>query len=72
MEFLASSPDCIGVFGENYSRIAYEKLGCERSRFDSIFISLSSEFKNVGELREGEALVQRNIDEFVHAYARVR
>jgi hypothetical protein len=54
------------------NRIDYEKLGCKRSQFDSIFISLSSEFKNMQELREGEILIQRNIDEFVHAYARVR
>ena len=53
-------------------RIDYEKLGCEKSRFDSIFISLSSEFKNVKELREGEILIESNIDEFVRTYVHVR
>lgn len=54
------------------NRIDYEKFGCERSQFDSIFTSLASEFKNVRELMDGESLIQRNIDDFVHAYARVR
>jgi hypothetical protein len=54
------------------NRIDYEKLGCEKSRFDSIFISLSSEFKNVKELREGEILIESNIDEFVRTYVHVR
>jgi hypothetical protein len=54
------------------NRIDYEKLGCGKSRFDNIFISLSSEFKNLKELREGEILIESNIDEFVRTYARVR
>lgn len=53
-------------------RIDYEKLGCERSQFDCIFLSLSSEFKNVQELMDGERLIQGSIDEFVHAYAHFR
>lgn len=54
------------------NHIDYEKLGCARSRFDSIFTSLSSEFRNVEELKEGEILIQRNIDEFAHTYAHDR
>ena len=50
--------------------IDYEKLGCERSRFDRIFLSLSSEFGSLSELREAEALIQKAIDESVAAYAR--
>ena len=50
--------------------INYETLGCEKSRFDSIFRSLSSEFKNVRELKEGEKLIQANIDELARTYER--
>lgn len=48
--------------------IDYASLGCEKSRFDAIFLSLSSEFRNRDEVREGENLIQANIDEFVSAY----
>jgi hypothetical protein len=50
------------------SHIDYKKLGCERSRFDSIFLSLSSNFKNLQELREAENLIQINVDEFADKY----
>ena len=50
--------------------IDYEALGCERSRFDKIFLSLSSEFRSLSEIREAEAIVQGAIDESVAAYAR--
>ena len=50
--------------------IDYEKLGCERSRYDKIFLSLSSEFGSLSELREAEALIQKAIDESVAACAR--
>lgn len=53
------------------SRIDYETLGCTGSQFDSIFLSLSSEFKNIQELREGENMIRANIDDFVRAYARL-
>lgn len=48
--------------------IDYRALGCEVSRFDRIFVSLCSEFRNMEELKEGENLLQANIDEFVCAY----
>ncbi|HYA12926.1 MAG TPA: hypothetical protein VEF33_01170 [Syntrophales bacterium] len=51
------------------NRIDYEALGCERSRFDSIFLSLSSDFKNLRELKEAENLIQANIDEFADRYS---
>jgi len=50
------------------NRIDYNALGCEGSRFNSIFLSLSSEFQNVQELKEGERLIEVNIDEFARAY----
>jgi hypothetical protein len=49
--------------------IDYDALGCEKSRFDRIFMSLCSEFKNIRELRDGERLIQANINEFAHAYS---
>ena len=52
------------------NHIDYEKLGCERSKFDKIFLSLSSEFSHLSELREAESLIQRIIDEFVEAYGK--
>jgi hypothetical protein len=50
------------------NRIDYNALDCEGSRFNSIFLSLSSEFQNIQELKEGEKLIEANIDEFARAY----
>ncbi len=48
--------------------IDYGAIGCEKSRFDKIFLSLCSEFNHIEELRNGESMIQGNIDEFVRAY----
>lgn len=69
------SPDT-NRFGKYYfdgsqymiSHIDYDALGCERSRFDKIFLSLTSRFKNLEELKEGEEIVRKNIDEFIACY----
>ena len=45
--------------------IDYEKLGCEPSRFDRIFLSLSSEFANRQDVAVAERLIQAGIDEFI-------
>jgi len=50
------------------SHIDYEALDCVRSRFDKIFVSLSSDFKNKGEVQIGESLVQGSINAFIDAY----
>jgi hypothetical protein len=50
--------------------IDYTSLGCDGSRFNSIFMSLSSEFGNIQELKEGEDLIQANLDEFAYNYSR--
>jgi hypothetical protein len=47
--------------------IDYEALGCPRSRFDKIFLSLSSEFRDSREVRHAEAMVRENIDAFISA-----
>jgi len=41
--------------------IDYAALGCERSRYDSIFLSLSSEFRTRGELHDAEGMIRENI-----------
>jgi len=69
------SPD-IHRFGKYYfdgsqymiTFIDYEGLGCERSRFDKIFLSLSSTFQHKNEVLQAEELIQSHIDAFVAAY----
>jgi len=41
--------------------IDYEALGCSRSPFDSLFLSLTSEFRGAGELKEAEAMILGNL-----------
>jgi hypothetical protein len=50
------------------SHIDYEALGCERSRFDKLFVSLSSDFKSKEDVKDGEDLIQRHINAFIAAY----
>jgi hypothetical protein len=50
------------------NHIDYRALGCGRSRFDAIFLSLCSEFRDGEEVRRAEGLVQANIDAFVRSY----
>ena len=47
--------------------IDYDILGCERSRFDGIFLSLSSEFRTTNALREAEEMIQANITALAEA-----
>lgn len=46
--------------------IDYEKLGCKKSHFDKIFLSLSSEFSSRAEVVAAERLIQKSIDESVN------
>jgi hypothetical protein len=46
----------------------YEKLGRERSRYDRIFLSLSSEFRSGEDITAAERLIEACVDEFVAAY----
>ncbi len=50
------------------SHIDYDHLGYERSRFDKIFLSLTSSFRTPDELREGEEIIRKNIEEFISCY----
>jgi hypothetical protein len=51
--------------------IDYDTLGCERSRFDKIFLSLTSQFNNQEELKQGERIIQESIDEFIQKYREI-
>ncbi len=72
--------DATNRFGKYYfdgsqymiSRIDYEALGCERSRFDAFFLSLCTEFQSPEEVRRAEAMIQAGIDEFVQSYANLQ
>jgi hypothetical protein len=52
------------------NHIDYDALGCERSRFDRIFLSLCSEFTHKEEILQAESIIQSCIDEFVQVYSR--
>jgi hypothetical protein len=47
--------------------IDYAALGCERSRYDGIFLSLSSLFRDRRELQEAEGMIRENLDAVVAA-----
>ncbi|MFA5182862.1 MAG: hypothetical protein WC405_16205 [Syntrophales bacterium] len=50
------------------NHIDYGALGSERSRFDRIFLSLTSDFRSREDLRQAEDLIQGHLDDFIHAY----
>ncbi|MCK9230621.1 MAG: hypothetical protein M0Q23_07585 [Syntrophales bacterium] len=50
------------------SHIDYDALGCERSRFDTIFLSLTSCFGSLDELRRAENLIEEHLDAFISCY----
>ncbi len=50
--------------------IDYEAIGCEKSPYDKIFLSLSSEFRDENELRRAEEIIRHHFDAFAQAYQR--
>jgi hypothetical protein len=48
--------------------IDYGALGSEMSRFDKIFLSLTSDFRSLNDLRQAEEMIQRHLDGFINAY----
>ena len=52
------------------SYIDYAKFGREVSPLNAIFLSLSSEFKNAGEVETAEKLIWVNIEKFIATYKR--
>ena len=49
------------------ARIPYEEIGCSKSRYDAIFLSLASAFSSAEELRAAEQLLEDKIDVFVRS-----
>jgi hypothetical protein len=47
--------------------IDYADLGCARSRYDGILLSLSSQFRNRHELAQAEEMIGGNIEALIHA-----
>ena len=56
--------------GTDYSIfvIDYGALGCEKSRFDRIFLSLQSAFKNRGEVQKAEEMIREHLEDVVGRY----
>lgn len=50
------------------SHIDYDALGCERSKFDKIFLSLTSRFRTLEELRSAEKMIEDNIEGCIDCY----
>jgi hypothetical protein len=48
--------------------IDYDALGCERSAFDQIFLSLSSVFVSSDVLHQAESIIRNHIDTFVRTF----
>ena len=48
--------------------IDYEALGMGKSRFDQVFMSLSSEFSCREDVRAAEEIIARHIGEFIDTY----
>jgi len=47
--------------------IDYAALGCERSRYDGIFLSLCSLFRNRREVQQAEGMIRENVEAVVAA-----
>ena len=58
---------CLAEDEYREARILYEGLGCSKSRYDAIFLSLASCFASAGDLREAERLIDRKLAAFVAA-----
>jgi hypothetical protein len=58
---------CLAEDEYREARIPYEDIGCGRSRYDTIFVSLASDFSSAQEIREAERVIDRKIAAFVQA-----
>ncbi len=58
---------CLAEDEYREARIAYERIGCDRSRYDAILLSLASDFSSAEELREAERLLESRIEAFVRS-----
>lgn len=72
--------EAVNRFGKYYfdgsqymiHHIDYESLKVPTSRFNKIFLSLSSEFRDASDVQKAENLIQGTIDEFVARYRNIR
>lgn len=48
--------------------IDYAALGRERSRYDSIFLSLASDFRSARELQQAEGMIRQSVESVVWAW----
>lgn len=55
---------CLAEDEYREARIDYEAIGCEKSRYDGIFLSLASQFESADALRRAEAIVRERIEAF--------
>lgn len=55
---------CLAEDEYREARIPYEDIGCGRSRYDAIFLSLASDFRSAKELRQAERLIEQKIADF--------
>jgi hypothetical protein len=58
---------CLAEDEYREARIPYEDLGCGRSRYDAIFLSLVSEFSSSEELLRAERCIEEKVEAFVRA-----
>ncbi len=58
---------CLAEDEYREARIPYEDIGCGKSRYDKIFLSLASEFSSAEDLRAAERLIERKIAVFVRS-----
>jgi hypothetical protein len=58
---------CLAEDEYREARIPYEDIGCRKSRYDAIFLSLASEFSSAEDLREAERRIERRIAAFVRS-----
>lgn len=56
---------CLAEDEYREARIPYERLGCSKSRYDAIFLSLASHFASAQELIAADRLMDRKIAAFV-------
>ncbi|MBN1829865.1 MAG: hypothetical protein JW884_12085 [Deltaproteobacteria bacterium] len=59
---------CFADAGYDIDRIDYESLGCRRSPYDRILVSLASRFQTIAELKHAESIIENNISRFAADY----
>jgi len=58
---------CLAEDEYREARIPYQELGCPRSEYDAILLSLASHFTSADDIREAESLIERRLERFVNA-----